>query len=262
MKKKLEQLAKRQESLITEAGNALDEANAHMKNALCDWETDSDELQTLQGLKLMLQYRLDSQSALAQLGQLQNYLLQILGVEHGHSYERNLERLGFALGIDDLQQLLHLLNHLIDSILRILAQNQKQQLLERKKHLELLRSRQKMPELSLAIDKLQTFSHKMRELRLVLEETPGAPHPGVVYDHIAALEGPISRFQQALQHGLGLSSGLYHRIGQTTQHAKELIHQIKQSLEPHRLFTPTQQHSAERLEERAATKRFGIYFNK
>lgn len=99
-------------------------------------EFESDELDSLKSLILVLQYRLDTQNALSQLGHLQQYLLQLLGIEAKHSFEFNIERLAFALGTDELKQILSMLNHLVDSLLRVIAQKQLKESQDKKKSLQ------------------------------------------------------------------------------------------------------------------------------
>ncbi len=267
----------KQKQLLHDAEHDVNESNQALESFINEWEAVSEhcieDLDTLQSLKLVLQYRLDTQHILSQLNQLQQYLLQILGIEAQHSLEMNIERLGFALGTDDLKQLLSMLSSLVDSLLRILAHNPKQSLVERKKLMERLQKRKELPALTKALEKLHSFENRINRLKLSLEDIAEAPHPGVIYDHIAALEGPISRFQQALNHGLKLSYGVHyqmhqkhqlrHQLTDTMQNTKQLMEKLEQTMEPHRLFTPTKDHiPRERLEERAIAKRLGNFFNR
>ncbi|HFL3389827.1 TPA: hypothetical protein ACG3OE_003092, partial [Legionella pneumophila] len=97
-----EKLIETQSNLIKQAETELIQSNQLLESLQQEKglqeESDLDELDSLKSLILVLQYRLDTQNALSQLGHLQQYLLQLLGIEAKHSFEFNLERLAFALG--------------------------------------------------------------------------------------------------------------------------------------------------------------------
>ena len=67
-------------------------------------------------LQMILAYRLDTQAALQALLQLDHGLMQALGVSSHHTESINIERMAFALGQDDLKQILHALSKLLDSL--------------------------------------------------------------------------------------------------------------------------------------------------
>ncbi|KTD83083.1 hypothetical protein [Legionella waltersii] len=262
-------------SKIKQADEELTRSNQYLELFSQEVEDSSDfsggDETSLKTLALVLQYRLDTQNVLIQLGKLQNYLLQLLGIESQHSYEMNVERLSHALGTDELKQILSRLNHIVDSLLRILALQNKSTL-GAKPLLINTKNEKMLNVIHKALSHQQTFATKMAELQLVLENIPGAPHQGVILDHIAALQGPVSRFEKALQHGLVLSSGLYQQL----ENKKQLQFQVPNTVvQPSMvlqnnmsspglksLFKPSPQLSdAERLEERAAAKRLGHFFN-
>lgn len=231
-------------------------------------DADSSAIETL---ILVLQYRLDTQNLLIQLGRLQHYLLQILGIESKQSFETKMERLSHALGSDELKHVLSMMNHLVDSLSRTLAQQSKSTLGNRVV-LKSTKSDSLLNIINKSLSHQKSFAVKMTELKLVLENIPGAPHQGIVHDHIAALQGPISRFQQALQHGLVLSGGLYQQLEKKTQLQYQVPDTLLQpsqvfqhgmtSPELQRLFKPTLGPSeTQRLEERATAKRLGHFFN-
>lgn len=211
-----EKLIETQSNLIKQAETELIQSNQLLESLQQEKglqeESDLDELDSLKSLILVLQYRLDTQNALSQLGHLQQYLLQLLGIEAKHSFEFNLERLAFALGTDELKQILAMLHHLVDSLLRVIAQKQLKESHDKRKSLEQTKQFKPIDTLVKVLNKQKLFMAKLDELKLVLENIGGAPQPGIVYDHIAALQGPISRFYQALQHGLGLSNSLYQQL--------------------------------------------------
>jgi hypothetical protein len=225
---------------------------------------------SLKTLALVLQYRLDTQSVLIQLGKLQNYLLQLLGIEPQHSHEMNVERLSHALGTDELKQVLSRLNHIVDSLLRILALQSKSSLGNRPVFIN-TKNEKMLNVINKALTHQRTFATKMSELQLVLENIPGSPHQGIILDHIAALQGPVSRFEKALQHGLVLSAGLYqqlenknklqYQVPNTVLQPSQILKNNMSSPGLKNMFKPSPQLSdSERLEERASAKRLGHFF--
>lgn len=262
--------------LINQAETELIESNQLFETFRNEWERSTNHLlndaESVRTMQLVLQYRMDTQSALYQLGKLQQCLLQLLGVEPQHSFELNMERLAFALGSDDLQQILSMLNQLIDSLLRIIAQYQQQQKLELKKSATQLKNLKLHDLLSKTIEKQHSFITKINKITHDLDKIGGTPKPGVVYDYIAALQGPVSRFHQALQNGLVLSTGLYqqmqhkpnfqYHLADTLQKADQALHDFNYHPEQQHLFKPTiEQNNTARLEERASEKRLGHFFN-
>lgn len=261
---------------LTRCIKEADEAITH-SNSLLDQFTEQtkevvlDDFEKLRSIQLVLQYRLDTQSALRKLGSLQQYYLQLLGIESLHSREFNLERLNYAMGSDELQHILAMLNQLVDSLLHVLALQLKQQTLDKKKALERVKNLKHLNVLSKSIDFQKTFVAKIDEMKLVLEDIAGAPHPGVIYDHIAAMEGPISRFHQAIEHGLVAAAGLYQQmhlqahlenhLAETLQKVDQALHQLSYHPEPQRLFTaPLQNVDKDKLELRAHEKRFSNFY--
>lgn len=263
------ELTRLAEDELTQSSQLLDTFFKEWQNLS---EHPLDDFDTLQNLKLVLQYRLDTQNVLSQLHQIQKYMLQILGIEPLHSQEMNVERLSFALGDEDLHRLLSMLNHLVDSILRVLAHHVNQQTLDKKKMLERLMHRKGVQLMTQVIEKQNHFSVHLHQIKLILEDIAGAPHPGVIYDHVAALDGPVSRFHQALQHGLSLSDGIYQQLehkNKLSVHLADTLQRPEQRLkrlhynvtEPH-LFAQRKENSpTSTLEERAAAKRLGHFFN-
>ncbi|KTD44843.1 hypothetical protein [Legionella quateirensis] len=265
-----------QKNLINQAEKDLNESNQLLEEFKRGWNQTSDhplnDPDVVRTMQLVLQYRLDTQKALYQLSGLQQYLLQLLGIEPQHSDLLNRERLAFALGSDDLQHVLSMLNHLVDSLLRIIAHNHLNQILDKKKSLERSKNLKLIDVMIKVIDKQKTFVSKMEELKLALEDIEGAPQPGIIYDHIAALQGPVSRFYQALQHGLALN----HSLTQQPQNKANLQYQLKDTLQSvdqnlkifnynpsqQRLFKPAAENNKiENLEVRASAKRLGHFFN-
>lgn len=269
-------LIKSQANLMQQAQEALSESNQLLETFATEWQQSSDhpldDIENIRTIQLILQYRLDTQNALSKLSSLQQYLLQLLGIEPLHSLEVNIERMGYALGSDDLHQILAMLNQLVDALLRILAHHMQHQILDRKKAMERLKNLKHIDIMVKVMEKQKTFVAKMEQLKLALEDVGGAPHPGIIYDHISALEGPISRFYQALQNGLILSGGLYqqmhlqphleYQLADTLQKTDQMLQNLDLHHENQRLFTPSLENTdPQRLEERASAKRLGNFFN-
>lgn len=266
-----------QTNLINQAEKDLSRSNELLEEFKQQWDQSNEhplnDAESIRTMQLVLQYRLDTQNALYQLASLQQYLLQLLGVEAQHSTEFNIERLAYALGNEDLQHILSMLNHLVDSLLRIIAHSQKQQILDRKKSLERLKNIKLIDVMVQVMEKQQSFVDRMKDLKLALDDVGGAPQPGIVYDHIAALQGPISRFYQALQHGLILSSSLHqqlqnknnlqYQMADTLRTADQALRHLNYNPVQQRLFKSTiENNKIESLEARASAKRLGNFFNR
>lgn len=262
--------------LLNIAEADLTESNRLLEAFKKEWdkvpEHPLDDVEIIRTMQLVLQYRLDTQGALYQLAKLQQYLLQLLGIEAKHSAEFNIERLAYALGSEDLHQILNLLNNLVDALLRIITHYQHQQALDRKKTQERLKKTKFVEAMVQVIEKQKSFTTSINQLKLALEDIGGAPQAGVLYNHIAALEGPISRFELALQHGLILSGGFYQQLqkksnlefmlADTIQKANQALHSMNYHPEQQRLFTPVKEpEQSDRLEERAATRRLSNFFH-
>ena len=268
---------KQQKKLIEEAGDYLRRIQddlTQIVNYPDDEESDSEE-GTLRTLQLVLQFRLDTQDALQKLFQFNQDIWQILGISPRNSSTINLERLAFALGKNDLQHALSMLNRLIDSLLRILKRYHSKQLSpmnsQRPVMLPPKNTSMRYQKMVFVVEHQKSFNFILDQLTKSLEATAAEPIVGPVLDHICKLEGPISHFYQALQNGLVLSEGLYKQLEETCQLTKqmdELIHQanlvIQQShqlLETPRLFHPTKVLStSQQLEDRASEKRLGHFF--
>ena len=102
------------DKIVSQAQQALSDSQALLKKALDDSNPDNSSedstTSSVQILQLILQYRLDTQDALARLLQLDHGLLLILGIEPHQTFQINLERMKFALGNDDLHHILYSLS--------------------------------------------------------------------------------------------------------------------------------------------------------
>ncbi|KTD47350.1 hypothetical protein Lrub_2272 [Legionella rubrilucens] len=213
-------------------------------------------------LELTLQYRLDMQNALSRLLGLEPILLQLLGVGPHYSQTINLERLAFALGHDDLSQLLYLLGELLHSLLRIASRYQHQEKNYRDAHapgknpykrfyLGLQQACELQKAMLMSLDSFeQTLKNLVKRAAI-----------GPVLDHLAALRGPISQFHQALLNGLDCSAQFYKTIQPQLKLEEELGTVLARAEPFFRPVKPGKNPSPERLEQRAAAKRLGNFFN-
>ena len=87
-----------------------------------------------------------------------------------------------------------------------------------------------------AIDLQVNFTHSIDQLTESLHVFGNLPQFSIIYDYLAGLKGPISRFEQALQNGMTLSSTLLNQI-QTSlgldvrkTQSNQVIHQFNQAL--------------------------------
>lgn len=268
------------EQLADEANQALAESQTILQELVDDSTLitlpEDSSMSRAQILQLILQYRLDSQDALAKLLQLEHGVLQALGIAPQQSSKINLERMMYALGHDDLRHILSSLNQLVSALLRVV--HRYQQTLNNT-------SRKKNSQLSLNVNpKYTTVVNRLKKTTVLqirfmsfidiinnLDEWNKLAAIGPVFDHIAALRGPISQFYQAIQNGFELTLNLYGKINKEAQLETHLDHLLQQTesvlkqmplmIQPHHFFTPVREDSAERLEQRASIKRLGHFFN-
>lgn len=231
----------------------------------------STSLEDFLHMKLILQYRLSLENSLKILLQLDSVVCEILGISSQHSAKINLERLMFMVGTEELQHMLTMISQLLDSLERIVQKlqydKQEKRLKDQKKQLNLITeklvasaNRESISNLKIAIEKQDMAAYNLTYALEHIEQFTGELKPGPIYDHISALAGPISRFFQAIQNGLGLSGSLYE---QATKHEKlnlyinSLLNQTNLLLTPRTLFNPV---AEKNLEERASAKRLGHFF--
>lgn len=250
---------------LMQANQALADSAQHWPNCADD---ALDEVDLLGAVKLLLQYRMDSQSIFKQLLHIDQSLLQLLGIEPQNSLEFNLERMSFALGGDELQHLLSLLENLLDSLLQVINSNRARQIVDKKTALKRMKHQQHLDSLVEALNHQEHSVHALKQLGEALDEQGFTCDLGPIYDEIAALRGPISHFFQAVQHGLIVAGGLYQQMHQDMRlesylghviHGPDMMaHSVPQE---QRLFTPETHLTNERLEARAAHRRLGPFFN-
>lgn len=265
------------DELVQQASKALYESQTVLNDLIANSEfTDaSNELNedTIQLVQLVLQYRLDSQTALARLFQVNKLLFQILGIEPQSSFNVNLERMAYALGSNDLHHVLYSLSQLVNS-LSLIANRYKKTLGKEYQQKQNAQSQQKHPKLYGKLQKAITFqkhfTYLIEKMSDSLHELKKGDIIGPILDHIAALRGPISQFFQAEQNGLELSYNLYqqinvsphltHTISTVLEQANLVLKELPPSPQHYHLFTPAKVQTSEKLEQRASMKRLGNYF--
>lgn len=113
-------------NLIGEAQQLLQENQQGIEEILRESQNEDTSFEEIShSLQLVLQYRLNCQDTLVALLNLDHHLLYGLGIQAQHSATSNLERLSYALGSDDLKQILHALSQLVESLLKIARRHQR-----------------------------------------------------------------------------------------------------------------------------------------
>lgn len=240
-----------------------------VKSANLDFSLDSleDHVRTLQ---LILQYRLDTQDALVRLMRVEGALLQILGVEVKSGSGVNLERLAFAIGVEDLHQILFALTRLIEALLQAAHHYQKRMKTQKEQKAAKAHHEKFRKDLTRATKQQKAFAEAISEVGLHLERIQKREAIGPVLNHIAALRGPISRFYQALQNGLMQAHGLYQRANQSMtldknlglilKQVDDLVKQLSHPNDLHFFKSLEEDSTQKKLEQRAAKRRFGHFF--
>lgn len=237
-----------------------------------DDDDDSSENQIL-SIQLLLQYRLSCEDALALILKIDQNLLAFLGIQPHHSSQMNKDRITYALGSEDLKQILTILALLADALAKILVRYKKDQ--ASFKHPSKTSKHQNF--YTKTLTKLNAKHHQLLnsldKLHLETQELVKLQASGPLYDHINALRGPVSHFHQALMHGLGQAEQLYQTINRTptlNHQLSALLTKAKETLElmPHfynqnpnypiKQFDTTK--TTEQLELRAAAKRLRPFF--
>ncbi len=269
------------DQIINQASLELSESQAILKKLLEDNDDSSSSgdfgTEQVQILQLILQYRLDTQDALVKLLQLDHGLLQFLGISKHHGAQINMERMKYALGNDDLRHILYSLSQLVNSLLRIayryqqsLNKNTKQKTPKNTfKNSEIYTKTVLL--LKKAITHQIKFSSLIEDIQYNLDEWNKLAAIGPIYDYIAAIQGPISHFFQAIQNGFELTHSIYQKTNteiQLESNLNNLLHSIENMLgnfpptyQPQHFFQPLPNAvPTERLEQRAAAKRLGNFF--
>ena len=238
-------------------------------------------------LQLVLQFRLDTQNALAKLLQIEHGLLHILGIAPLESSKTNIERMKFALGNDDLHHILHALSQLIYALLNIAnryqknldnisRQKQKQRTLTTPADVSLIPDWspeyiEHKERLESAILKQTIFVASIEEFEKSMDEWNKLEPSDAILAYIAGLRGPISQYFQILFHDLEITYNLYgklnhgaqldYQLDTVLQQARALLKQLQPMYQPAHFFTPAKLATSEELEARATVKRLGHFFN-
>ncbi len=264
--------------LFSQAKQALLDSQAILQEVLDGTDSsDGSAKNDVQMLQLTLQYRLDTQDAFVKLLQVDQGLLQILGIEPQHSSKINLERMEFALGNNDLHHILYALSQLVHSLMQT-AYRYQQHLDKNFKHKQKQTTFHLNPpntklagRLQNAVDLQKRFIKRMTEISCHLALWNKHAAIGPVHDHIAALRGPISQFFQAVQNGLELTNQLYektnediqleHNLSKLLEEADSVLKHLPATYQPQHFFSPPKTEHTEHLEKRASNKRLGNYFS-
>lgn len=261
--------------LVNEATLYLNETKSVLSKLLQiatddEESSDGDKILTIQ---LTLQYRLSCEDALSFLLKIDQNLLYILGIQPQHSAKMNIDRLAYAVGNEDLRQILNLLGILTSSLSKIIARYKSGHASFSLKDKRPQKQHMMTKALSLLLDKQKQFLEVLQKLDLEIEQLLKLQAAGPVFDHIAALRGPISQFHQAIIHSLEQAKQLYHRVNKTPlidyqldallKEAEQVLHLMPSTYNPHPHY-PIKQFdhpmTSEQLEQRAAAKRLRPFF--
>lgn len=263
--------------LMGKAQQFLQENQQGMEKILHESQNEDTSFEELaHSLQLVLQYRLNCQDALVALLNLDHHLLYGLGIQAQHSTTNNLERLSYALGSDDLKQILHALSQLVESLLKIARRHQRtiehhpttleKQSVKNSSPNKFIKNIKKL------ILRQEHFLLLINQLDSSIKQLVKLEAIGPVRDHIAALRGPVSQFHQAMLHGLAQVQLLYQKIHKTPildHNLSQLLKKTEQVLDlMPSLYQPSPNcslghfaaKSSEDLEQRAAAKRLRPFF--
>ena len=263
--------------LMSEATLFLDEANAILNNlrqAVVDADNEgaSDEEKML-AIQLTLQYRLSCEDALGLLLRLDHNLLYALGVQPQQSDAMNRDRLAYAVGNEDLKQILTVLAILTGSLSKMLARYKSTHASFSLKDKRPQQRHVITNELSMLLAKQTQFLavlHKLDpEIALLIKQQAS---PSIV-NSIATLRRPILHFHQRILDNLKQAKQLYlqvnktpvmdHQLNTLLKKTEQVLHLMPSTYNPH-VHYPIKQFdhptTSERLEQRAAAKRLRPFF--
>lgn len=268
----IEQLNK----LLTEANQHLETSKNTLEELFNDPTTTEDLLteEKAYGIQLILQYRLSCEDALALLLKIDHQILYSLGIQPQQSSKINLERLSYAVGHEDLKHILNFLANLVDSLSKIVSRYHKQQVSFRAKN----KGTRKTSCFIQALKKLTAHhNHFLKTLTLSeheINQLVKMHAVGPLFDHIAALQGPISQFHQILSYSMDQTKFLYQKINQSAAIDHQLDFLLKKAEDvlslmpslykasPHHFAKPlNDKMTPEQLEARAAAKRLLPFFS-
>ncbi|ARG98156.1 hypothetical protein [Legionella micdadei] len=261
--------------LVDEAKTYLHETKSILSKLLqvAIEDEDSSDGDKILSIQLTLQYRLSCEDALSLLLKIDHNLLYFLGIQPQHSAKTNIDRLAYAVGNEDLKQILNVLALLIGSLSKIIARYKNDQAIFALKGRKPSKQHMLTGELSKLLARQQQFVNALHKLELEIEPLLKLQAIGPVYDHIAALRGPISHFYQAILHNIGQGEELYHHVNKTPlidyqlnsllEEAAQVLHLMPSIYNPHPTYPLKQfdhQLTSEQLEQRATAKRLRPFF--
>lgn len=261
--------------LITEATKYLDETDS-MLNQLIQVATDDEGISPddkMLSIQLILQYRITSEDALSFVLKMDHNLLYCLGIQPQHSAQMNMDRLAYDLGSEDLKQILNVLAILTGSLSKVVSRYKNHSASFGLKHREPPKQHQMVNGAIKLAAKQNQFLKVLNKLHLEIEQLTKLQAVGPVFDHIAALRGPISHFHQAIIHGLGQAKELYQQVNKTPlieyqlssllKKTEEVLHSMASTYTPSP-NKPIKQFDRpilnEQLELRAEAKRLRPFF--
>ncbi len=256
--------------LINEATLYLNETESILSkllHATTDEEGSSDEEKIFK-IQLILQYRLSGEDALSFLLKLDHNLLYFLGIQPQQSAKINMDRLAYAVGNEDLKQILNILAILTGSLSKIVARYKSSHTAFTLKDKRAQKHHIITKEWSMLLVKQNQFLETLNKLDAEIEQLLKLQAGEPIFDYIAALRGPISHFHQAIIHCLGQAEELYHQVNKTPvvdyqlhtllKETEQVLHLMPSTYNPHPNYPMKQfDHptTSEQLEQRAAAKR-------
>lgn len=259
--------------LINEANLYLNETQSILSELLqvtkdTEDEASSDDDKILK-IQLTLQYRLSCEDALGILLSMDHNLLYYLGIQPQHSAKMNMDRLAYAIGNEDLKQILNILAILAGSLSKIVARYKNTHSSFGLRDRGLKKNHTVTKEFSRLLSKQKQFLDLLHKLDTEIEQYIKMQVGEPIFDYIAALRGPISHFHQAIINGLEKGKQLYLQVNKTPLldcQLQTLLRETEQVLHlmPEHPNYPIKHfdHSvtSEQLEQRAAAKRLRPFF--
>ncbi|WP_019215408.1 hypothetical protein [Legionella tunisiensis] len=129
--------------------------------------SDGDKILTIQ---LILQYRLSCEDALSFLLRIDQNLLYILGIQPQLSAKMNMDHLAYAVGNEDLRQILNLLGILTSALSKIITRYKNSHASFSLKDKRSQKHHLITKELSLLLDKQKQFLDVLQKLDLEIEQ--------------------------------------------------------------------------------------------
>ena len=200
-------------------------------------------------------------------------LLQILGITPQQSSKMNLDRLEYALGNDDLHQILGALSQLVHSLSRVA--HRYQQSLKKASIQRQAKPVLKAPKFEARFQQSMVYQKEflrlMETIRLLLAKPTNEPNSqNHAHTDIAQLRIKTEKWFNILKNNLKLSHQCYektnkplaleHQLSPLLQKVETILEQLPAINQPNHFFTPPHLNSTE-LEQRASAKRLRPFFN-